>query len=314
MIVKRNFSPIKVWQYTRKPMLFVIAWTFLVWVTYSLTSHPLLVLNFTPVGVLGSALAIFIAFRNNSSYARWWEARQIWGTLVNHSREFARMVINFVDVCIRAQPERISEMDAFKKELIERHIAFVHSLRLHLRRQENWEILLPFLKKEEYDAVVQKQNKPNFINMLSGGCLRKGQDKKMLEWFHTFQIEGNLTQFAHHLGNCERIKNTPLPRQYDFFTRVFVIIFSALLPLGLLSFFQSERIQAFDWMIIPLAILIGGVFVIMERTGEANENPFENKITDIPMTSLCNTIERDLKEMLGEAIPDKIKSINGYID
>lgn len=315
MIVKRNFNPIKVWAYIKGPMWLVIFWSTAVWLVQSLVAVPELYLSFTPIGVLGSALAIFIAFRNNSAYGRWWEARQIWGALVNHSREFARMVINFVDVCIRAHPERKSEMDAFKKELVYRHIAFVHALRFHLRKQETWDEISPFLSTEDHASVTASQNKPNFINMLNGDSLRKGQDKGMLEWFHTFQIEGNLTQFAHHLGKCERIKNTPLPRQYDFFTRVFVILFSLLLPFGMLSFFQSsEAHEALSFLSIPLSVLIAGVFVIMERTGAANEDPFENLVTDIPLTALCNTIERDLREMLGEKdLPPKLKAENGYL-
>lgn len=314
MIVKRNFNPVRVWSYIRKPMWFVIIWSVVVWSIHHFIPAKELYVNFTPVGVLGSALAIFIAFRNNSAYNRWWEARQIWGALVNHSREFARMIINFVDVCIRANPERKEEMNAFKKELIYRQIAFVNALRLHLRRQESWEEISPFLKEEEYRVIVKSGNKPNYINLLNGDCLRKGQDKKMLEWFHTFQIEGNLTQFANHLGQCERIKNTPLPRQYDFFTRVFVLLFAFLLPFGMLGFFQTEILDPFSWLVIPFSILIAGVFIIMERTGAANEDPFENRVTDTPMTALCNNIERDLKEMLGEIdLPEKPEPVDGYL-
>ena len=294
-------------------MSFALLWSGCVALAYWYFDLRQLAINFTPVGVLGSALAIFIAFRNNSAYGRWWEARQIWGSLVNHSREFARMTINFVDVCIRMDPERRSEMEAFKKELIYRQIAFVHALRHHLRKQNLVHELKPFLKEEDFDMVNQADNKPNIINLLNGDCLRKGQDKKMLEWFHTFQIEGNLTQFANHLGKCERIKNTPLPRQYDFFTRVFVALFSVLLPFGLLSFFQSDLLGAYSWLIIPLSFLISGVFIVMERTGAANENPFENQVTDIPMTALSNTIERNLKEMLQEELPAKMMPENGYL-
>ncbi len=314
MIVKRNFNPIKVWQYIQKPMWIVLVWTVAVWLVYYFAKIEAMAINFTPIGVLGSALAIFVAFRNNSAYGRWWEARQIWGALVNYSREFARMTINFVDVQIRAQPEAAVKMNAFKKELIYRHIAFVHALRLHLRKQEEWLILQPFLSKADFEKVSAAQNKPNIINMLNGDCLRKGQDQKMLEWFHTFQIEGNLTQFANHLGKCERIKNTPLPRQYDFFTRLFVYLFSLMLPFGLLGLFQTPDLITFSWLIIPLTFLIAAVFVIMERTGAANEDPFENLITDVPLTALCNTIERDLREMLGESkLPEKLQPEKGYL-
>lgn len=119
----------------------------------------------------------------------------------------------------------------------------------------------------------------------------------ILGGFDSFQMEGQLLALANYHGGCERIKNTPLPRQYDFFTRVFVQVFSGLLPFGLLGFFVGS--PSLSWLVIPLSVIISGVFILMERTGAANENPFENLITDIPMTALCNTIERDLLEMLG---------------
>lgn len=309
MITKKNFNPLKVLSYVWREVMFSFLWATAVWLLYR-NGFTALAINFTPIGVLGSALAIFVAFRNNSAYGRWWEAQQIWGTLVSLSREFARMVTNFVDVQIRANPEQRGAMQAFKREVIYRQIAFNHALRLHLRRQSSWDELRPFLTPEDYAVVTAAHNKPNVINMLNGDCLRRGQDKKMLEWFHTFQIEGNLTQFAHHLGNSERIKNTPLPRQYDFFTRLFVWTFTGLLPLGLLTLFSAGQ----SWIIIPLATILTGVFSIMEKTGAAIENPFENKITDVPLTALCRTIERDLREMLGEKeLPKPLEPVDGYL-
>jgi putative membrane protein len=132
--------------------------------------------------------------------------------------------------------------------------------------------------------------------------------------FDSFQMEGQLLALANAQGGCERIKNTPLPRQYDYFTRLFIGLFSALLPFGLLSFFQSETLAVYAWLVIPLAAIISGMFIIMERTGAANEDPFENRITDVPLTALCNTIERDLREMLGETdLPPKLEPQNGYL-
>ncbi len=186
MITKKNFHPVKVLGYIWREVLFTLVWSTLIWALYH-SGYEGLAINFTPIGIIGSALAIFVAFRNNSAYGRWWEARQIWGSLVEHSREFARMVTNFVDVQIRAHPEQQEAMQAFKKEAIYRQIAFAHALRLQLRRKTTWEELRPFLKPEEYEVVLNSQNKPNIINMSSGDSLRRGQDQKMLEWFTPFR-------------------------------------------------------------------------------------------------------------------------------
>ncbi len=314
MIVKRNFNPVKILSYIWKELLFSFIWAVVIWYVYAVVGISALAINFTPIGVVGSALAIFVAFRNNSAYGRWWEARQIWGRLISYSRVFARMVINFVDSEKAQASEDVDPQvfDTYKREMVSRQIAFAHALRLHLRGQEDWEEIKHLLAEEEWRQLQSVNNKPNMILQQQGNRVREGQGEKMLQWFHSFQIEGALAQFGDYQGASERIKETPLPRQYDFFTRLFVIFFVILLPLGLLSLFHQS--PTLTWAIIPFSVLISTIFTIMEKTGKANEDPFENKVTDIPLTTMCNSIERDLKEQLGEMdIPEKIKPVQGYL-
>ena len=147
-----------------------------------------------------------------------------------------------------------------------------------------------------------------------GKQIYEAMENGTLGGFDSFQMEGQLLALTNYQGGAERIKNTPLPRQYDFFTRAFVILFALLLPFGLLGFFTAENLIPFSWLIIPLSVMIAGVFVIMERTGAANEDPFENKTTDVALTSICNTIERNLREMLGETnLPKKLEPVEGYL-
>lgn len=314
MIVKRNFNPLKVWSYIKQPMWFVIAWSSLVWGLHAFTSARNLHINFTPIAVLGSALAIFIAFRNNSAYGRWWEARQIWGGIVNSSRVLARLIITFTDSHSHQENYQQVRSEAFKRQMVLRCIAWVHALRLHLRNQDNWNELEPYLSATDLSTLKSKQNKPAYLQLLIGQEIYKAMANGTLGGFDSFQMEGQMLALANYQGSAERIKNTPLPRQYDFFTRVFVLLFALLLPFGILGFFQTENLLDMSWLMIPLTTIIAGVFVIMERTGAANEDPFENKITDTPMTALCNTIERDLKEMLGdETLPEEPQAKDGYL-
>lgn len=314
MIVKRNFHPLRVWRYIRSQMLFVSMWSASVWALYFFTEWPQLALNFTPVGVLGSALAIFVAFRNNSAYGRWWEARQIWGGIVNSSRVLARLVITFSESHSHQDNYQPARSEAFRQEMVYKLIAWVHALRLHLRQQEDWEVLRPFLPEAEWETLSHTQNKPNFLQLMIGRRIYQAMADGTLGGFDSFQMEGQLLALANYQGSAERIKNTPLPRQYDFFTRVFVLLFAALLPFGLLGFFSTGSMTGFSALVIPLSMLIAGVFVIMERTGAANEDPFENRVTDVPMTALCTTIERDLREMLGEAnLPPALQPVAGYL-
>ncbi|ULQ56811.1 hypothetical protein KJS94_01195 [Flavihumibacter rivuli] len=312
MIIKRNFSPIRVWQYTRQPMSFILFWSIAVWALYQWTGSKTMALNFTPAGVMGSALAIFIAFRNNSAYSRWWEARTIWGSIINNSRILARQVISNTANAIATGKASEATVRGFQQELLYRQAAFAHALRLHLRQQDAWEELKALLPEEEYQELLTKQNKPNHLLLVQGNRIKEGMRLELLGPFDNISMEPTLGGFSNFQCSCERIKNTPLPRQYDFFTRVFVYVFALLLPFSLLGFFVQNNTDL-SWLIIPLSLIIAGVFVIMERTGAANEDPFENKVTDIPLTALCNTIERDLKEMLGEALPAKTEPEKGYL-
>ncbi len=314
MIVKKNFSPLKVWAYIKWQMLFAAGWATVVWLVFYLGDRHGLVLNFTPIGVLGSALAIFVAFRNNASYGRWWEARTIWGGIVNACRVFSRLAITFADSHAH-QPNYVKERSsAFKKEMVKLCIAWPHALRLHLRGQQQWDSLAHLLPEASLAELFAAQNKPNTLLLIMGRKIYEAMANGTLGGFDSFQMEGQLLALANHQGSCERIKNTPLPRQYDFFTRVFVWLFAALLPFGMLGFFTAPAMLAFSWVAVVLSVLLAGVFVVMERTGAANEAPFENLVTDVPLTALCNTIERDLLEMLGEQpLPEKLEPIKGYL-
>ncbi len=317
MIVKRNFSPLKVWGYVKGPMSLSLGWSLAVWLTFHLTGWKELALNFTPIGVLGSALAIFVAFRNNSAYGRWWEARTLWGGIVNSSRVLARLVITFTDSHALQPNFDKGRSEDFKRVMVLRCIAWVHALRLHLRRDDEreWtETLRPLLPDDEFNTVMGAQNRPNIIQQLQGQHIYRAMADGTLGGFDSFQMEGQLLALANHQGGCERIKNTPLPRQYDFFTRMFVLLFALMLPFGILGFFTAEHMLWLSWLTVPLSVLIALVFIIMERTGAANEDPFENLVTDVPLSALCNTIERDLREMLGEReLPTKSTPIDGYL-
>ncbi|MEZ4915114.1 MAG: bestrophin family ion channel [Chitinophagales bacterium] len=269
-----------------------------------------LALPFSIAGILGSALAIFIAFRNQSSYARWWEARTIWGGIINNSRIFARQIIANVNNAMVIGKVSKEYADAYKKEMIDRQIAFAHSLRLHLRKQNNLAEFQHLLCEKEFEEIKQKQNRPNILLHTQGLRIKEAMQKEMLGAFDNISMEPNLATLSNWQGACERIKNTPLPMNYQYFTKLFLYVFIFVLPICLIGDFTKMNI---GFMVIPVSFVICFVFAVMNRVGEINENPFENQMSDIPMTALCNTIERDLKEMLGEPMPEKLEAKNGYL-
>lgn len=310
MILRRIFSPAKVARYLQVELSLAIIASAGAFVLYDwgfLSSG----LPFSIAAILGSALAIFIAFRNNSAYGRWWEARTIWGGIINSSRAFARQIIANADNAEATGKVTAEQADAYKRELVYRTIAFAHALRLHLRRQTDTEEYRHLLPADEFAALQTKQNPPNILLQTQGIRIKEGVRAEVLGPFDNISLEPTLASLNNYQGACERIKNTPLLRQYDFFTRLFLVVFIALLPFCLVGDFQKINLPH----VMPIvSVLIAFVFATMGKVGEVNEDPFENRITDIPMTAMCNTVERDLREMLGETdLPEKLAPKNGYL-
>lgn len=310
MIVKRNFNPVKVVQYVKAEMAFAITTAIVVFIMHRLGVLTA-ALPFAIPAILGSALAIFIGFRNNSSYGRWWEARTLWGGIVNSSRVLARLIITFADSHSHQPNYDKPRSEAFKKEMVYKVIAWVHALRLHLREQGHWDELRPFLSADEFRAVHAEANKPNFLHLLTGKRIYEAMANGTLGGFDSFQMEGQLLALANYQGSCERIKHTPLLRQYDFFTRVFLYAFMGFLPFSWIGDFAKMDI---DFWMVPVSVTVSFVFAIIAKVGEVNEDPFENRITDVPLTALCTTIERDLRAMLGEReLPPEPGAENGFL-
>lgn len=310
MILKRNFNPVKVVQYVKTELAFALFMALLVFALHSWQPGGI-TLPFSIAAILGSALAIFIAFRNNSSYSRWWEARTLWGGIINSSRVLGRLIITFADSHAQQANYDRSRSEQFKKAMIYQLIAWAHALRLHLRKQDDWASLKPFLREQDYTMLETVHHKPNYIHLLTGRTIYEAMSNGTLGGFDSFQMEGQLLALANYQGGCERIKNTPLLRQYDYFTRVFLYTFMLLLPFTLIGDFSKMNMA---YLVIPVTVIISFVFAIIGKVGEVNEDPFEHKITDVPLSALCNTIERDLREMLGEThLPEKMEAVDGFL-
>lgn len=312
MILKKVFSPLKVLQYMRTELVMATLITLSVYISYDHFGWHRVSLPFSIAAIMGSALAIFIAFRNNSAYGRWWEARTLWGGIVNSNRVFARLVCTFTDSHRHQANYDKDRSETFKRTLINLQIAWSHALRMHLRSQDTWNQLQPYLLPEDYQALLAAHNKPNYLQAIMGKHIYNAMGNGTLGGFDSFQMEGQLLALANYQGGCERIKNTPLLRQYHYFTRLFLFVFMIVLPFSMIGDFNRMEVT---WMTVPVSILISLVFAVMGKVGEVNEDPFENQITDVPLTALCNTIERDLLETLGgQPLPEKIIPEKGYLN
>ncbi|OWY24650.1 hydrogenase [Sphingobacteriales bacterium UPWRP_1] len=311
MILRKVFNPIRVVQYLQVELLISTLLSVAVYFLYHNRHLETVSLPFSIAAILGSALAIFLAFRNNNSYNRWWEARTLWGNIINNSRIFARQIIANANNAAATGKATTQQVSHYKTEMVYRQIAFAHALRLHLRKQNNYTEFEHLLNPTEYAQLIAKNNLPNMLLHQQGLRIKDGMQTELLGAFDNISLEPTLAGFNNFQGACERIKNTPLLRQYHFFTKLFLLAFMFILPFALIADFGK---MGAPWLMVPVSILISFVFAVMGKVGEVNEDPFENLLTDVPMTALCNTIERDLKEMLGETdIPPKAEPQNGFL-
>lgn len=311
MIVKRNLAPAKVLGYIRGPLVVTAAAAVAAIALRRLTDSPRVQVPFAPVGTLGAAVAIFVAFRNNASYARWWEARTLWGGIHNSARILARQVVASTDNALATGAGGpAATVTAYRAEQVRRVIAFAHATRVALRATDDWSDAARFLPPAEHEQLLAAANKPNMILQRLGVRLKDGVREQIVGQFDPITLEPNLAALNTALASAERIKHTPTPRQYDYFTRLAVLAFAVLLPFGLLSVLPRSQ----DPLVPTLAVVVAGVFVILERVGAVIDAPFEGTTTDVPMTAICRAIERDLLEQLGETeLPPPAEPVDGYL-
>jgi putative membrane protein len=311
MIVKRNFDPRKVTTYVWRQLAVALLWSATVYAAYVVLGLTAVSAPFGVLGILGTALAIFLAFRNNTAFGRWGEASQAWTAITAASRTFSRLIVTFTDSHAHMPQYDAAAATAFKREMVYRHIAWIHALRMQLRGQMDVKELAPFLDGAELAALRQAPSAAGALLLAQGRRIYDAMASGVLQGFDSFQLEGQLAALASQQAVCERIKMIPVPRQYDYFTRLFVWTFILLTPLSLVGTLARENLA---YLLVPLSLLFAFVFAIVQRTGEVNEEPFENRITDVPLSAICRIIERDARATLGETdLPPQLEPKEGYL-
>ncbi len=327
MYVKRNISWGIIIRYAWKNLLFFMIYASAIFSAYFFLGWKEIDIPFQPLSVIGIAVAFYIGFKNSQSYDRFWEGRKIWGGIVNYSRTWANNVLSFVE-----------DDHETKRILIYRHLAWINALRIQLRQPTSFSIkenravekmfdrhgernpvcakLDSFLSPEEDADLENRKNVATHLVKNQGRHLKQLLKEGKITEFDKQVLHSNLEELYNLQGKCERIKNTPFPRQYAYFSTVFTWIFVLLLPFGLLNVFSNQLAEINDqtfWWLLPLmiffSVLISWIFTTMEKVGSNSEDPFEGRINDVPMTALCKTIEIDLRDMLDEEnLPEKVKA------
>jgi len=313
--------------WTRRDIYVLILLSAIPTVLFQVFDLKWIAIPWVPVALVGTAAAFIVGFKNTQTYNRLWEARQIWGAIVNTSRTWGMMSKDFVN----ADQAEI-------EQLIYRHCAWLTALRFQLRKPQSWENtnkphfkeyrnyftipewdgnleeeLKKYLSDEEHDYVISKKNRATQLIALQSKHLKSLRAEEKIEHYEYVEMERRLADLYDHQGKCERIKNFPYPRQFASINLFFIWLFVLILPFGMLNEFQKLG-GDLVWLTIPFSVIVAWVFTSMEKVGEATENPFEGGANDIPMAALSRTIEIDLRDMLDENnLPAPITPMNNIL-
>ncbi len=337
MYTKKVFKARDMAKWTRyETFLFFIIITVVVAIYYFFDLEWLKI-PWTPLALIGTAVAFVIGFQNNSAYGRIWEARKIWGGIVNTSRTFGMFVQDMVSNEHTEIELSKEELQHEVKTLTYRHIAWMTALRHAMRAPKPWETVTqektnrewtnvisppertstvekdmePYLSEQDIEYVMSKNNKQTALLYLQSHHLRSLKEKGIVWEFSFLEIENVLQELFTLQGKSERIKNFPYPRHFATLNHYFMWIFVLLLPFALAPQFaeigqeisETQPIfgDLFIWLSIPFYIMVAWVFHTMERIGRTGENPFEGSANDVPISTIARGIEIDLRQNLGES-------------
>ncbi len=331
MLIKKSYSLSDVLLWTRFEIILFLTYALFVTFLYKEMDLTFLHVPWTPLALIGTAVAFLIGFQNNAAYGRIWEARKIWGGIVNTSRSFTMKTIDMIrPIEGKASREEVKELH---RTLVFRHIAWLTALRYSMREPKTWEtgnahktgkewnekICIPehqetlqkqltdYLPLSELDYVMSKDNTATTILFMQSKHLRKLKEEGVLWEFAFLNMEDVLQEMFNLQGKSERIKNFPYPRQYSTISWLFIWMFLLLLPFGVVPEFAeigakfANTFPGFVWLAIPFSAAVSWVFHTMERIGRAGENPFEGTPNDVPISTISRAIEIDLRQQLNEA-------------
>ncbi len=253
------------------------------------------------VAVLAGTVGVFLAFRFNEAYGRWWEARILWGGMVNSSRTFARQVLSYVS----PGPESA----ALRRELVLTQIAYVNALRCSLRRQDALAEASPFLSEAAREELAGAKNLPTQIIARQNRLLAGAMGGEAGTEITLSRFDETLTELTNLQGGMERIKNTAFPDRVILVSRMLVWVVALLVALAFID--PVEVVYLLEFAAVLMIVLS---FRLVVQLGEELNDPFENRANDTPMTALCRTIEIDLLQMLGETdLPEPIEPVDGVL-
>lgn len=241
----------------------------------------------TPIAVVGGGLGIFVSFRTNAAYNRWWEGRQLWGRLINASRMWATQVLAYLPRAEGGAPTALQE------RLVLLHVVYVNILRCLLRKQSPWvdAEVVRYAREEERERWARETNATHAVLHEMQMAIAAEADAGRLDERRLQSMDGTIMIFLDCQGGCERIKKTPMPRGYGFFAEQLIRTYSLLFPLVV-----AEELM---WATVPINVLVCLAFLMISEVGRVLEDPFTMFWNGLPMSSMCRTIENNLRQRIG---------------
>ncbi|MBS1603316.1 MAG: hypothetical protein JST42_11655 [Bacteroidetes bacterium] len=313
MLLKKNIPFKYIIGKIRTELILVSGYTIGVAILYKVFHFTHLAIPLAIPMIMGTVISLLLAFRSNQAYDRWWEARTIWGAIVNDSRSLARQINTFIqspghsrdghrfdhnrdgspfDHDADPDTPHNEQVHFFKSRLIRRQIAWCYSLSRSLRGQDAIFGIEKYVSRGDIQFVKNFNNTPMSLLDLHAYDLRKALNNGLISSYQQVELDRTLSKLCDSMGKCERIKNTIFPATYSLYIHFSLLFFFLLLPFAVVDFF--------GFMSVPVVIAISAVFFLIEKMAIHLQDPFENKPTDTPMTAICFTIERDLKQMISE--------------
>ncbi len=252
--------------------------------------------------ILGTSISLLLAFKLNQSYDRWWEARKIWGEINNDSRSLILEIKGFIpDTSLRENQTQL-----LLRQMSFRQIGWCYCLGQALRAQNPVENLEGFVSQKELDELEGQNNKALYLLMLQMNDLKKLHRDNSINDYQQIKIQDTITRLCNSMGKSERINSTVFPATYGKFIRFFIYLFLATLSMVLVE-------TAGIWE-IPILIIIATPFFLLEKSAVLMQDPFRNRPTDTPVTTIARNIEINIKQLLHEKdVPQPLQPESFYL-
>lgn len=272
----------------------IMAYSILVWVLYHNFHFVRIAIPLSVPAILGTVISLLLGFRSNQAYDRWWEARHIWGAIVNDSRTLARQA-----GCFMEKEYKEEEVAHFRARFINRQIAWTHSLGQTLRGINPMQNMEKWLEKEEIDYLSGFTNKPAAMLNLHARDITIAMNEGWINRYQQVELDRTISRLCDSQGKCERIKNTVFPSTYSMYIHFSLWLFILLLPFGLIDYFGPVE--------VVIVTAISACFLLIEKMAIHLQDPFDNKPTDTPVTTIATNIESDLKQMIKEPFLSEVQ-------